>query len=95
MLIPRSNSVGQGKVVMDKSVTVSMQVSNTRVKFSTLQPQLKCVPWGTIFSRKEKTLKKLEGCERWPLFISWAAKLCHSQNQLQMEFQWEIIIGNC
>ncbi len=30
ILIPRSNSVGQGRVVRDKSVTVSMQIPNTR-----------------------------------------------------------------
>ncbi len=80
---------------MDKSVTVSMQISNTRDMISTLKPRLKCVLWGTFFGRKEKTLNKLEGCERWPLFFSWAVKLCHSQHQLYMQFQWEIFIRNC
>ena len=59
---------------MDKSVTVSVQISNTRVKFSILLPQPKYVLWVSLFSKTNKTLKNLDGCERWPLFISLGCK---------------------
>ncbi len=55
---------------MDKRVAVSMQVSNTKVK-----PHPKCVLLGPFLSQINKTLKNLEGSERWSFFIRFDCQI--------------------
>ncbi len=58
-LIARSNSVGHGRVVMDKSV----QISNSKVKCCKQLPQPKCVPCGLIVQKECGTLLISLGCK--------------------------------